>query len=297
MTRRRGWLAAALLGCGGCMTLGKPFDLPGDAAAPPDGVNHQGGELLATDEATLHPGELLNRVRTAAAAGDARRVELAAVRHPDAALETLRTVAVPGDPAVKALAAAYDAACVRDQPSGWAAGLVDQVTNPKKYEGWTRARTAFVEQTRAGKDAEAVSSKLADAVPRGAPPAALDAAHLTAAALASNQPKAAVAAVAAVRGLLATHPHQGAYLLLLLSEAERRNGRDSEASERWAEAVGLAAQLAGTGLIDLVLWERCAYLRPSDHPWPEAVRGALARAAGLGRRRRWRRRVAPPASR
>lgn len=282
---RHGWLLpVALAAAGGCMNLTKPAK-PGaqTVEASPVTVKLQGGKLFATDEATLPPTELLNRVRAAVATGQPQRVELGAARHPDAALEALRSASGPAasDPTVRALAAAYDRVCVRDPQARWEPYLADRAANPKKYADFDAKRAQVIEHTRTGRYAEAAAVKLASSTPKGATLAALDAAHLTAAAaLAADQPKVAVATITAVRPSLGNYPHQGAYLLLLLSEAERRSGRDAEAAACWSEATDLAAGLLAASVVDPVLWDRCAYLRPTDRVWSKPNRDALARAAG-----------------
>lgn len=291
MNSRRLLAAALVAGLGGCTLPGK-FAPPTTAVAvapQQPAVTVQHGKLLATDESSLPPGELVNRVRNALSTGQQARAGVGVLRHPEASLESLRSAdcAAVGDAAVRAVATGYDRACVRDGRPGWDAVLADRQANPQRYADYDRKRAAAAEHLKAGRSVEALGVKLATAVPPNAPPlVSLDAAHLTAcAAIGAGQPKAAAAVLTPLRASFANYPHQGAYLLLLLSEAERRCGRDAEAEACWDEAVALNGSLLNGPfpVVDPVLWDRCAFHRPAHTPWPGPVNDSLARVSGLPR--------------
>ena len=68
-------------------------------------------------------------------------------------------------------------------------------------------------------------------------------------------------------------PHQTVKILLLLSDAQRRSGQDSKAAATWKEAAELAASLLESphALANPAMWERLAYLRPVNTPWPSVI--------------------------
>ena len=74
------------------------------------------------------------------------------------------------------------------------------------------------------------------------------------------------------------HPYQAANMLLLVSDAHRRAGDPTSADRSWQDAARLAADLAMARppVADPILWERTAYLRPVNCPWPSEVRQALS---------------------
>ena len=73
------------------------------------------------------------------------------------------------------------------------------------------------------------------------------------------------------------HPYQCVYLRLLLSDAQRRAGDVAAAEASWCEAVRQAGDLATAkvSVTDPILWERIAYLRGANTPWPVEIRQRL----------------------
>ena len=98
--------------------------------------------------------------------------------------------------------------------------------------------------------------------------------------LQADKPKEAVATFSQARKLAGTaFPHQTVKVLLLLSDAERRAGREAAAAATWKEAAELAASLVNGAhpVADPGLWERLAFLRPVTTPWPAVVAQELNR--------------------
>ncbi len=77
--------------------------------------------------------------------------------------------------------------------------------------------------------------------------------------------------------------HQAAYLLLLLSDAERCAGQFERANDAWQQSTTLASDslVAKTPIRDPVFWERAAYLRPVKITWPEPVLRRLVELSRL----------------
>jgi tetratricopeptide (TPR) repeat protein len=76
------------------------------------------------------------------------------------------------------------------------------------------------------------------------------------------------------------YPYEAVGVLLLTSDAQRR-AEDQAAAERvWQDAARLAAELLAppTQVIDPILWERIAYLRPVRCAWPGETCHALSDA-------------------
>ena len=160
--------------------------------------------------------------------------------------------------------------------SGWAALCKDRAEHPEHYAAQDAARKQVVEHLHSGHAKEAADVRLA-ATAKGTPGVVLelDALQLTGEALVqADRSKEAVAVLAQANKLAGSaFPHQTVKILLLLSDAERRSGQDSKAAATWKEAAELAASLLESphALADPAMWERLAYLRPVNTPWPSVI--------------------------
>ena len=93
-----------------------------------------------------------------------------------------------------------------------------------------------------------------------------------------NRPREAVAAFQqALQAAGDSHPYEAVNLMLLLSDAQRRAGDSAAAERTWISAAELAAELAAgpVPIIDPILLERTAYLRPVNSSWPRSAQQRL----------------------
>jgi tetratricopeptide (TPR) repeat protein len=204
-------------------------------------------------------------------------------RYPDVALGVLREPgSVHTEPNVlQVVAQAHDQQCAHcNADAGWTAVIADRTAHPERHSDYDVRRQQFMGHLQNGRLKEALALGLSN-VPAGVPGPllAIDAHRLTGIALVlDNRPAEAVAAFQQALQLAGqAHPYQAANVLLLVSDAHRRAGNPAAAEGAWVETARLASELAGAPqpAIDPILWERVAYLRPVNCPWPSAVRQRL----------------------
>jgi hypothetical protein len=205
-------------------------------------------------------------------------------RYPDIALAVLRepaSVQASPDLLVR-LAQAHDQHCSRVPPqAGWAALMADRAARPNVYSPHEEKRRQFLTQIQGGHVQEALTLNLSE-VPQGTPGTMLqiDALRLTGIGLVlANRPQDAAATLDKAVGIAQQgHPYQAVSLLLLMSDAHRRAGNAAAAQQNWNRAASLAAELASAprAVVDPILWERLAYLRPVECDWPADVSRKLA---------------------
>jgi len=187
---------------------------------------------------------------------------------------------------LRMIAEAHDRQCVAAPPgAGWTALVSQRQANPQATADYDRTRIQFMSRLQNGQAREALALKLAAAVPPGlAPVLQIDAWRLQGIALLLDErPAEAAEAFDAARRTAGTeHPYQAANLTLLLSDALRRTGEGGGADRAWEEAAVLAGHLSlqAVPLVDPILWERVAYLRPAHAPWPGVVREQLTQLCG-----------------
>ena len=200
-------------------------------------------------------------------------------QYPDIAMAVLRdsSCATVSPESFVAIAEAHDQQCSRAATTAnWTALARDRASRPGQYAEYDKKRQQFMSHVQNGRVREALAMGLAP--PQGAPGAMLsiDCQYLTGVALVlGDRPREAVGAFQrAVQAANTAHPYQAANLLLLLSDAQRRAGDAAAAENTWRESAGLAGNLAvgSPAVADPILWERIAYLRPANTPWPPAVR-------------------------
>ncbi|MBA4019307.1 MAG: hypothetical protein C0483_19245 [Pirellula sp.] len=292
-------LAAALIVCAGCFTSSTPQDwasklTPGgkdEDAKKPKGtpkLDVVGQSLGNSQEISLSPDNLLTRV--AALIAEQRFTSAARVvqRHPDAALEWLRTNGTAPDPEVaKLVARVHDRQCLApDALQTWDALTAERVSDPAKFQEYREARKRFQSALSQGQIDHAFKQNLVElAAGLKSPLIEIDALQLegTAYVLSERPVDGAATFERAVAAASRVSPYQTTYLLLLLSDAQRRTGDGKLANETWSRAVATAGRLliAEHPALDPVLWERLGYLRPIEVQWPLDVVHQLHRADTL----------------
>jgi tetratricopeptide (TPR) repeat protein len=279
--------AAAVLVVPGCVTTEKTQNLPfasvpkQTAANAPKQVKVGGNgvQLGEAQRPAVTAEAFTQRMHDLLAAKKENSARHWVERYPDVALDVLRRAPASqaANTTLQAIAKDYDELCCRvDAQSGWAALYKDQAEHPDHYAAQDATRKQVLEHLHNGRAKEAADIHLASTA-KGAPGVALelDALQLTGEALLqADKPKEAVATLSQARKLAGTaFPHQTVKILLLLSDAERRAGREAPAAATWKEAAELAASLVNGAhaVADPGLWERLAFLRPVTTPWPAVV--------------------------
>jgi len=280
-------VAAMLLG--GCAGISwKPFASKSDPPAGPAPaagthvrVGGDGFALGDVEQSVCTPQQFLQRVGELLPARQTAAAEFVQ-RHPDVALGILREPgAVPAPPHVLAFVAqVHDRQCSRvEAQAGWSALLADRAAHPDRYAPHDQKRRQFMDHVQNGRVQEALQLGVAD-TPAGTPGTmlAVDAWRLTGIALVlGGQPQEAAAAFQKALQQAAGHPYQAVNVLLLLSDAQRRSGMLPAAQSTWQDSVRLASELATavSPVADPILWERAAYARPVQCPWPVDVQQRL----------------------
>jgi len=273
------------------MTPEAPTDVASQQVAPTSQQVRFGGDGLAlgeADEPALKPnqlaevvGELLQAEKRATAA---RLVH----RYPDSTWELLSNATSRQCrlPIYQFMATAHDQQCSRGGPgTGWHALLADRAAHEDRYAAYENKRSLFLDHLHNGRPAQALSLKITS-IPHDAPGRLLevDAWHLQGLAmLLDNHPQEAATAFDRAASLAwDAHPYQGVRLMVLLSETRRRCGDPQGAATCWQSAASRAAELASArpAVVDPILWERIAYLRPVDMHWPPAMNPGLHQLAG-----------------
>ncbi len=279
-------LACFLLAQAGCTLLpqdGLSLDRAQPEPATGGGVDSDGSVLGRTDGAALSPEQLLAEVADLRAEKKAASARRLVQRYPDVAWELLRGAPPAGADAdaLRAVAAAHDAQCLPGAAEGWESLLADRARRPEPYRRYAERRAEFLAAVRRGAPGQALAAEL---VPPANSPLPhllrLDAMQLTAEALlADNRPaEAAKTYHRAVEAAAGKYPYYEAHLRLQLSDPLRRAGRLDDADAAWLAAVGGAGEglRAEVGVFDPGFWQRAAYHRPVDQPWPAELTALLA---------------------
>lgn len=296
-TTVRRWLsvlvAATLLA--GC--AGPPWKMPAlknEVPAPKQvpqahqtRVRAGGGDGFAlgdVDQPACTPAQFLQRAAELLRAGQVVSADRYVERYPDIALAVLREPAgVPAPPEILArVAQRHDQQCSRVAPNaGWTALLADRAARPEVYTPYDEKRRQFMSCLQNGNARECLAMGVLEA-PAGAPGTMLSIDALRLAGIAQvldGQARSAAATLEKAVGLaLRDHPYQAVSLLLLLSDAQRRSEDSARAELSWNQAALLAGELLDgrPPVVDPILWERVAYLRPVNCAWPPEVRRRLA---------------------
>lgn len=277
------------LALAGCVSLPLTAPLPKQSvarrdeqriSAPIEGKRVQPGgaclELGEAEKAAVSPEEFLlkvNELLTEQRHESARRFIHS---YPDVAQETLRHVTNEqcANVGIQFIAEVHDQQCgIRDSADGWQVLVRDRTANPARFTAYEVTRQQFVELLHSGKAGEAIALRLSRDTP--APLLEVDAHQLMGEAyLLDNKPgDAAASFTAAIKRTSSGHPYRTVQLMLLLGEAQRRAGKKAEGTGTWQQAVLQAAQLLDRPIpvIDPLLWERAAYLRPVQCAWAAPV--------------------------
>lgn len=243
--------------------------------------------LGESSQAAATPDQLLIQLADLVARQQFSAVRRTVQRYPDVAVETLRaaTSEQAAQPAHQALAAAYDALAGQQAGAGsWQAYFQTRATNPQQFAEYDATRRRLHEHWKQGQFREGVALKIESYATAGSEPLLMiDAYHLAGTAHLLNDNAAGAAGLFAQAAAFAgnQHAHQAIQIALMQSEAERRAEQFDKAAATWLAATTRATQLlAGpTPVVDPVLWERIAYLRPVKTPWPQATTTTLANLA------------------
>ncbi len=201
---------------------------------------------------------------------------LAVLRDPKSVNTSLDTLA--------AIADAHDRQCRRGEGPGWSDVIRDRAAQPARYADFDDKRRQFMIHVQYGHVKEA--QRLGLAPPSRVPGSelAIDVSNLNGIALVlDNRPReATVAFQEALRAAGDGRPYEAVNLMLLLSDAQRRAGDSGAAERTWLAAADLAAELAmsPTPLVDPILLERAAYLRPVNSSWPRLAQQRLSDLSG-----------------
>jgi tetratricopeptide (TPR) repeat protein len=204
-------------------------------------------------------------------------------RYPDVALSVLREPGLVrvGTESFQTIAKAHDQQCCRGVGNaGWSATVAERTAHPQRFADYDQKRRQFMTHVQNGRSKEALQQELVEAARSvGDRLQVLDALRLTGIALIlDGRPGEAIRPYQeALEQAGKDHPYQAVNLLLLVSDAHRRAGDPGSADRSWQDAARLAADLtmARPAVVDPILWERVAYLRPVNCPWPAEVRQAL----------------------
>jgi hypothetical protein len=258
--------------------------LPGPSA-PQVRVGGDGFALGDVEQCSVPPQAFADRIGECLQANRRGTADRFVRLYPDLALAILRepkSVRIQS-PVLQTIAQTHDQQCSRCGPgAGWSAVMADRARRPAAYQDHDLRRQQFVTHLENGRLDQALALSL-DTAAAGltASPLQVDAWRMTGIAqLLNGQPQLAVAAFEQARQHSAgVHPYEEVTLLLLESDARRRAGDDA-ATAAWQQAVWQLADLAAgpAPVHDPILWERAAYLRPVDCPWPPEVLQRLAAA-------------------
>jgi hypothetical protein len=284
-------LVAAVLQ-GGCTGVPNSLafwheDKPAPQAKPVAGptqvrASGDGFALGDVERATVTPQQFTDRLSEhlrGAKLRDARRL---VQQFPDVALAVLRdprSVNASGD-ILAVIADAHDRQCHRGDGPAWAAVAHDRAVQPARYADFEDKRRQFMTHVQNGRVKEA--QQLGLAAPTGAPGSvlAIDVLNLTGIALMlDNRPREGVAAFQqALQAAGNSQPYEAVNLLLLLSDAQRRAGDNAAAEQTWLSAAESVTELADGPLpiLDPILLERAAYLRPASSSWPAPAQRRLS---------------------
>ena len=278
--KRGGWLAwLVLLAPLGCVPLQMVAPSPAPLPPAPEEKVEAGGGLSESrrgGEAGRHRREVSGPRQRSPQGGAFREARRFIHRYPDVAQETLLNAGSDQAPnsVLQWLARAHDEQCgSAGANADWSALLQDRAGHADRYTAYDAARRQYRELIHSGKAHEAAALSLPRKVPT--PFLEIEAWRLQGEALLlAEQPAEAVGAFeAALKRAETGHPYEAAQVMLLLGEAHRRAGKKEDGAGSWQQAVVLAGQLLVRPLpvLDPILWERAAYLRPVQSGWPEPV--------------------------
>jgi tetratricopeptide (TPR) repeat protein len=154
--------------------------------------------------------------------------------------------------------------------------MADRASQPERYQDYDARRQQFMTHLQNGCVRDALALALPD-VARSTPGVLLqiDALRLNGIALVLDErPQEAAFVFQQALGVATQeHPYESLNIMLLDSDAWRRAGHGAGAEAAWLDAVrGMAAlATAPIPIRDPLLWERAAYLRPVNCPWPAEV--------------------------
>jgi tetratricopeptide (TPR) repeat protein len=260
----------------GCMSTGKPVKTPVGNNGRQVKVGGDSVQLGEVQKPVLTPDGFAQRIDDLLAAQKQNSARCLVQRYPDVALDLLRgaTSRQGGSPALKAIAKLYDEQCCHvDANAGWAALIKDLAERSDHYSTHDIERKKLLDDLRDSRAKEATEIHLTATV-KGAPGVAMevDALQLQGEALMqAGRPKDAVATLTAAHKLAkSAFPQYSVRLLLLLSDAQRRDANYTQAAATWKEVAELAVSLTRGPhpVTDPGLWERLAYLRPVTSTWP-----------------------------
>ncbi|HEX4132432.1 MAG TPA: hypothetical protein VHZ24_20545 [Pirellulales bacterium] len=201
-------------------------------------------------------------------------------RYPDVALEVLRTTQNNElrRASINAIAEGYDAQ-MGLTADGWRDVIRARGEDPQQFLEFDATRRLVLEKIRLGQAHEAATTKLtklADATPGSM--LKIDAWQLHAVALmVDDRPQESAAALTQALHFAGGDPYQTTTLLLLLSDMQRRSGQLAQADAMWLRAVenGTALLNRPAPVVDPMLWDKAAYLRPVSIPWPQTLAAAI----------------------
>ncbi len=275
-------LLMAIIGCTSVknVDLAKWMDKSKEAKTPITGtpkLEVAGTNLGESQEVSLTSQDLLVGVTQLV---EAKRLVTAhrwIQRHPEAALDTLRkSGTIKGNAeALLLVAQVHDKQTIKTGASGWTQVISLRTSEPKRFEKFDQLRAQWISLIAEGAVDRALKLDLPTvATQTGQPLLEVDARQLQATALVlAEKPGEAIAAwEQALAAATQVSSHQSAYIQLLLSDAQRRHGDHAAAVAGWIKAANTSAQLLSFGpVLDPVLWERLAFLRPVQVQWPGPV--------------------------
>jgi len=246
-----------------------------------------GSTLGNSQEISLEPKALAGRVAELLSDDKPSLATAWIRRHPETTLEALRSQdeALPSA-ALRHMAKVHDRQTVVDGRPIWTEMIALRNTNAPGLKRYAEMRSQFHERVADGLIDRAIDLTLvATAAESQSVALEIDARQLrgTALLLGERPADAVVELAAAVAAAENISAYQSAYLLLLLSDAQRRAGDGAGASQTWQRAIVTASYLVEDEPVvaDPVLWERLSYLRPVDKTWPADVVARLAAHAPL----------------
>lgn len=244
-----------------------------------------GQSLGNSQEVSLAPGELVSRVADLVAQNRLTSAARCVQRHPDAVLEWLRSDGATKNRAVAELVAAvHDRQCLApDAVQTWTQLTATRFADPAKFQAYGEARKRFKSALAQGQVEHALSQNLAGLAEQlQSPLLQIDALQLEGTVqLLNERPDVAAATLEQAIAIAArVSAYQSTYLLLFLSDAQRRAGDGELAAQTWDRAVALAGRtlIAEHPVFEPVLWERLGYMRPIERAWPLDVVHQLHRS-------------------
>jgi tetratricopeptide (TPR) repeat protein len=256
--------------------LSKATDKSDSSAAGDTKLKIAGQNLGESQEVAVSPAEFLANIEDLLQAERMMTATRWIARHPDAAQEALRQSGGKVNPAVlMTIARVHDRQTLRHTGNAtWEKLLLQRKARPEIFTQYDQARIQLMTLTSHGEGDRALQLNLPSlAVKTGETMLEIDAWQLQGTVyLLIDKPADAVAVwQKALSKTQSISDYQTAYLLLLVSDAQRRAGDPQGAVTTWLEAVNISAGMLGNNrnVYDPVLWEKLAYMRPVKTDWPE----------------------------